>query len=498
MKNWMLSLGMAAWLASMPFAHAQNDSNAPAGEAGEAMAESADSPPPACPLQRGESGAVMLDEAGAPLYDETAVPVRDTDGEPVIGEDGEPLMQDCQVPVPACPVLTDEAGEPVLTDEGLARFDESPVALLDGAGEPVTTARGEPVTVSCRIPVFECPLMRDEAGAAIVDEDGAPVFDESPQPVTGAKGKPRLTAQGEPLMAACSISRRDCPLATDEDGNPLSDEDGNPVYDDTDLPILDSAGEPVLDREGEPLLQACAIPGTDTGPSEGADPNAQEEARDPSVFDPIMRLINAGGPVIVILALMAVLSIGVALVKLVQFTWLGVGRSGFVSNMVERLRRGDSDATIGDLDARRSPVARVMAASLRGKTNERMSDELVREETSRVAQAQLDGLERGLAFLSLIATIAPLLGLLGTVLGMIEAFQQMETVGDRVEPAVLAGGIWEALLTTAAGLTVAIPAAVFFTWFQRAVDVEAQRMEDAATQVFTAPLYDAPGETASG
>ena len=76
------------------------------------------------------------------------------------------------------------------------------------------------------------------------------------------------------------------------------------------------------------------------------------------------------------------------------------------------------------------------------------------------------------------------------LLGMIAAFQQMETVGDRVEPAVLAGGIWEALLTTAAGLTIAIPAAVFFTWFQRSVDVEGQRMENAATQVFTAPLYD--------
>ncbi|MEM6827226.1 MAG: MotA/TolQ/ExbB proton channel family protein [Pseudomonadota bacterium] len=143
------------------------------------------------------------------------------------------------------------------------------------------------------------------------------------------------------------------------------------------------------------------------------------------------------------------------------------------------------------LEAKPNPVARVMAAAVRGKADPKMEDQVVREEVTRVAQAQLDAMERGLALLSLIATIAPLIGLLGTVLGVIEAFQQMEGVGDRIEPAVLAGGIWEALLTTAAGLSVAIPAAVFFTWLQRSVDVEAQRMEDAATQVFTIPLYDA-------
>ena len=65
----------------------------------------------------------------------------------------------------------------------------------------------------------------------------------------------------------------------------------------------------------------------------------------------------------------------------------------------------------------------------------------------------------------------------------------MEGAGDRVDPAILSGGIWEALLTTAAGLSVAIPAAAVFTWLQRTVDVTAQRMEDAATRVFTVELF---------
>ncbi|WP_299321243.1 MotA/TolQ/ExbB proton channel family protein [Parasphingopyxis sp.] len=209
---------------------------------------------------------------------------------------------------------------------------------------------------------------------------------------------------------------------------------------------------------------------------------------------PLARLFDAGGPIIVILAILAVLALGVTLVKFVQFWRIGVGRAGFVADQVEAIKQNDIAGAIEALEARSNPVARVMAAAARGRANPRMTNEVVREETARVAEAQLDALERGLALLSLIATIAPLLGLLGTVLGMIEAFQEMETVGDRIEPAVLAGGIWEALLTTAAGLSVAIPAAVFFTWLQRTVDVEGQRMEDAATQIFTISLYDAVEE----
>jgi len=206
---------------------------------------------------------------------------------------------------------------------------------------------------------------------------------------------------------------------------------------------------------------------------------------------PLAEFFDAGGPIIIILAALAVIALGVAIVKLVQFARIGVGRHGFVAGVVQQLRADHWKKALDGLEPRPSPVAKVMAAAVRGKADPLMDDIVVREEVTRVAQAQLDAMERGLALLSLIATIAPLLGLLGTVLGMIEAFQQMETVGDRIEPAVLAGGIWEALLTTAAGLSVAIPAAVFFTWLQRSVDVEAQRMEDAATQVFTIPLYDA-------
>ncbi len=310
--------------------------------------------------------------------------------------------------------------------------------------------------------------------------------------VGAASGQNAEDAEATPVEVQTSADiLPECPVRLDQDGVPALDEAGRPVYDEARKPLLGEDGEALLDEAGEPVMQACALPGEETGEAEGTvEDVAEPETEKRSPLAPVMKLLDAGGPIIVILAVLAVLAFGVGLVKLVQFIFLGVGRNGFVRAIVETVRLGNDSDAIGTLDARRNPVARVMAAALRGKTNPNMSDTLVREETTRVAQAHLDGLERGLSLLSLIATIAPLLGLLGTVLGMIEAFQQMETVGDRVEPALLAGGIWEALLTTAAGLSVAIPAAVLFTWLQRAVDVEAQKMEDAATQVFTLPLYD--------
>lgn len=217
---------------------------------------------------------------------------------------------------------------------------------------------------------------------------------------------------------------------------------------------------------------------------------APQDAR-ADVWSSVGAFMDAGGVLMWPLLALALLVPAVALVKIVQFSRLKVGDRAFVPAMLELIRADRPAEAVRQLSGMKQPVARVMEAAVRGKANPRMSDELVREETTRIAQAQLDGLERGLAVLTLVASIAPLVGLLGTVTGLIQAFQQISAAGSRVEPATLAGGIWEALLTTAAGLSIAIPAAIVATYLQRKVDVEAQHMEDAATQVFTAPLWQA-------
>ena len=217
-----------------------------------------------------------------------------------------------------------------------------------------------------------------------------------------------------------------------------------------------------------------------------AAPAAPEPAA--PVYAGIVDLFQAGGPIIAILAVLSVISLAIILVKIVQFVALNVSARSFVQKAADKLKAGDLQGALSLLEHKRGPVARVMEAAVRGKAMG-ADDAVSREEVTRVAQRQLEGLEAGLPYLSLIATISPLLGLLGTVLGMIYAFQQLEGAGDRVDPAILSGGIWEALLTTAAGLSVAIPAAAVFTWLQRTVDVVSERMEDAATRVFTVSLF---------
>src|SRR5690606_10018340 len=101
----------------------------------------------------------------------------------------------------------------------------------------------------------------------------------------------------------------------------------------------------------------------------------------------------------------------------------------------------------------------------------------------RQARQQIESLRGGMRALVLIAAVAPLLGLLGTVFGMIEAFRALEQAGSRVDPSPLSCCIWEALLSTAAGLTVAIRALAAFHWFDRTLERLRFLLEDRLSVV---------------
>lgn len=115
---------------------------------------------------------------------------------------------------------------------------------------------------------------------------------------------------------------------------------------------------------------------------------------------------------------------------------------------------GQLNMSLKDIERLRPPVMNPLLAALEKKLGDK--------EIGLMGTRQVRGLERGLGTLSLISVITPLLGLTGTVLGMIKAFQSMAEAESRVEPAILATGIWEALITTASGLLVAIAAHVAF------------------------------------
>lgn len=193
--------------------------------------------------------------------------------------------------------------------------------------------------------------------------------------------------------------------------------------------------------------------------------------------------LEAGGPVVVVLAVVSVVALTIVLLKLWQFAVLRIGSRRFVAETIALMRAGDDEQAMALLRAQKNPIAQVLASVLQLRGT--MPEEAVREEAARQAVGHLENLRSYLRGLEVIAALAPLLGLLGTVLGMITAFQQMEAAGSQIDPSILSGGIWEALLTTAVGLIVAIPAVLASNWLERVVEQFRHRMEDALTQAFT-------------
>lgn len=201
-------------------------------------------------------------------------------------------------------------------------------------------------------------------------------------------------------------------------------------------------------------------------------------------FDRLVQLFDSGGPIVVILLVMAVFALAIVILKYWQFSSVRINSRKAVDESLNLWAKGRQEEAIDALPGKQQPLAHVVRIAMRGQLMG-LDENLVREETLRVGNADIATLHHYLRPLELIGIICPLLGLLGTVIGMIDAFQSMESAGAQVDPAVLSGGIWQALLTTAVGLTVAIPVTVAHSWLERKVERLGQAMEDATTQVFT-------------
>ncbi len=199
-------------------------------------------------------------------------------------------------------------------------------------------------------------------------------------------------------------------------------------------------------------------------------------------------LIGAGGPVVVLLLAISVATLAIVIAKLVQFAGLRIGDARPIHHGLSAYRAGNPRQALAILAASRNPAAQVAAGAIRELPAAGSRTDLLREEIGRRAAAEIEALRSHLRTIEVVATLSPLLGLFGTVLGMIDAFRAMEAAGSRVDPAVLSGGIWEALLTTAVGLAVAVPSVAAVNYFDRRVEHVTHIMEDAVTQVFTASV----------
>ncbi len=206
------------------------------------------------------------------------------------------------------------------------------------------------------------------------------------------------------------------------------------------------------------------------------------------LFDGVLGALGMGGPVVMILVFMSVVALAIVLVKLWQFSRLQLSRRDASSEILALYRQGAADEAVRQGEQQAHPASRLAALAIRGSRNEGLPVSAVREEVARVGAGYLAALRSYLRPLEVIAALAPLLGLFGTVLGMIKAFQALQDAGSRVDPSVLAGGIWEALLTTAVGLAVAMPVVAVLNWLESRIERAARDMEDSVTRVFTVGL----------
>ncbi|MEP3348231.1 MAG: MotA/TolQ/ExbB proton channel family protein [Litoreibacter sp.] len=177
------------------------------------------------------------------------------------------------------------------------------------------------------------------------------------------------------------------------------------------------------------------------------------------------------------LATLSIVATTVTLYKIGQFVSLGVGKRKRAEVIVSNWLSGKSDTALREASTRETTLLRVLQATFSG-LQARPGDQAYAEELGRqTALIELAAMSRRMRILEAVVQAAPMLGLLGTVIGMIDAFSNLAQAEGAVDPALLAGGIWTALTTTAVGLVIALLFYFVSIWLEGRIDGERQSME---------------------
>lgn len=211
----------------------------------------------------------------------------------------------------------------------------------------------------------------------------------------------------------------------------------------------------------------------------------------------IGQMRSAGGPVLIALLLVSIAALTVTIVKIVQFRRMGVGRSRAARDAVSIWASGDRSRALEAARSDLSPASLTVGAAMASFLRHPDDRDRAREMAAQTALDQLTIMSRHLRILESVVQAAPMMGLLGTVIGMISAFGELSASGGAIDPAALATGIWAALLTTAAGLAVAIPFYFVSVWLDSRVEEERATMEAAIGAVLFSAAGDGPARAAA-
>ena len=194
----------------------------------------------------------------------------------------------------------------------------------------------------------------------------------------------------------------------------------------------------------------------------------------------LFELFEQGGFVMYPLLLCSVVAVCVTLERIIVLIHRRGHYESFMDNLEQRLATQSIADVIGWLRNINFPLAIVASCSLQqDDVNQELREEIVNREASQ----QITLLERRINWLSVIGTLAPMIGLLGTVCGLVEAFYAIEQAGGQVHPGDLAAGIWTALLTTVFGLIVALPTLAIYHFLDNRIAAMALQMSWVSSRI---------------
>jgi len=194
-------------------------------------------------------------------------------------------------------------------------------------------------------------------------------------------------------------------------------------------------------------------------------------------------IFQKGGPMMYLILLCSVISLGVIAERVYHLSRATIDTEKFMDLLVGLIKKNRIVEAVETCHKTPGPIAHIIKAGI--LKHDRSKSE-IKEAVEEAAQSEIPRLERNLGVLATIAHIAPLLGLLGTVMGMIRSFQVIQKNALSmvpVNPGDLAGGIWESLLATTAGLAVAIPTFVAYNYLVSRVETIVHDMELSATDL---------------
>ena len=191
----------------------------------------------------------------------------------------------------------------------------------------------------------------------------------------------------------------------------------------------------------------------------------------------MLGFLYKGGVLVVPILLCSVFALTIFLERLIRFVRLRRQWRGLAKKVAAAVKNGDDKQARNLVDESDSPMSKVLAQALEVKDQ---SQETLEAIIVHATEEEVRGMSRYLQALATIGNITPLLGLFGTVVGMIKAFMVIQEMGGKVNAAVLAGGIWEAMLTTALGLAVALPTIIAHSYLVSKVNQSEARLQRGA------------------